>query len=139
RPGHGGPGEPGARRAGAVTAGLPAYTLGGGAVEQDRLRGQADDLRPHSEALFAGLGVGPGWSALDLGCGPCGKLDLLADLACPARAAGWWAWTPAPSMCAWPGSSRPHGTWAPSPRSWATPARPAWPAPPSTWSARGCC
>ena len=60
-----------------------SYTLGTGAVEQERLRAQADDLRPHSDDLFGRIGVKPGWSALDLGCGPCGNLGLLAGLVGP--------------------------------------------------------
>jgi ubiquinone/menaquinone biosynthesis C-methylase UbiE len=60
-----------------------AYTLDTGTVEQERLRGQADDLRSHSEDLFGRIGVKPGWSVLDLGCGPCGNLDLLAELTGP--------------------------------------------------------
>jgi ubiquinone/menaquinone biosynthesis C-methylase UbiE len=47
------------------------------------LRAQADDLRPHSDDLFGRIGVKPGWSALDLGCGPCGNLGLLAGLVGP--------------------------------------------------------
>ena len=62
---------------------LPQYTLGSGGVEQERLRRQADDLRPRSEELFARLGVQPGWNTLDLGCGPAGNLDLLAGLTAP--------------------------------------------------------
>jgi hypothetical protein len=59
---------------------LPQYTLGSGRIEQERLRRQADDLRPRSEELFARLGVQPGWNTLDLGCGPAGNLGLLAGL-----------------------------------------------------------
>jgi SAM-dependent methyltransferase len=60
-----------------------SYTLGTGAVEQERLRAQADDLRPHSDDLFGLIGVKPGWSTLDLGCGPRGNLGLLAELTGP--------------------------------------------------------
>ena len=63
--------------------GLPAYTLGSTQMERERLLGQADDLLPHSEALFARVGVGPGWETLDLGCGPSGNLRLLAELTAP--------------------------------------------------------
>jgi cyclopropane fatty-acyl-phospholipid synthase-like methyltransferase len=62
---------------------LPDYTLSSSEVEQERLRRQADDLRPHSMDLFGRLGVQPGWEVLDLGCGPRGNLDLLAGLAGP--------------------------------------------------------
>ena len=60
-----------------------SYTLGTGAGEQERLRAQADDLRPHSDDLFGRIGVKPGWSTLDLGCGPSGSLGLLAELTGP--------------------------------------------------------
>ena len=59
---------------------IPGYTLGSSEVERSRLRDQADDLLPHSRELFATIGVKPGWSALDLGCGPSGNLGLLAEL-----------------------------------------------------------
>jgi SAM-dependent methyltransferase len=59
---------------------LPGYTLSSSEAEQERLRRQADDLRPHSTDLFGRLGVQPGWEVLDLGCGPGGNLDLLAGL-----------------------------------------------------------
>jgi SAM-dependent methyltransferase len=62
---------------------LPQYTLGSGGIEQERLRRQADDLRPRSEELFARLSVQPGWNTLDLGCGPAGNLGLLAGLTAP--------------------------------------------------------
>jgi hypothetical protein len=45
---------------------LPQYTLGSGGIEPERLRRQADDLRPRSEEPFARLGVQPGWNTLDL-------------------------------------------------------------------------
>jgi len=64
-------------------AGAWPYTLGIGALEQERLRAQADDLRPHSDDLFGRIGVKPGWAALDLGCGPSGNLGLLAELTGP--------------------------------------------------------
>ena len=39
---------------------LPEYTLSSSEAEQERLRRQADDLRPHSTDLFRRLGVQPG-------------------------------------------------------------------------------
>ena len=64
--------------------GTVPYTLGTGAAEQERLRAQADDLRPHRRmTCSAGIGVKPGWSTLDLGCGPSGSLGLLAELTGP--------------------------------------------------------
>lgn len=46
--------------------------------ERDRLRRQSDQLRPHSAALLERLDLPPGATALDLGCGPSGILELLA-------------------------------------------------------------
>jgi hypothetical protein len=46
--------------------GAPAYTLGTGAAEQERFRGQAEDLRPHSDLLFGRIGVKPGGAPLTL-------------------------------------------------------------------------
>ena len=79
---------------------LPAYTLGSSTVERERLRSQADDLRPHSEELFGRIGVKPGWNALDLGCGPCGNLGLLAELTRGTKPG-----------TGWPGSSGRRGAW----------------------------
>jgi len=59
--------------------GDPVYTIGSNPEERDRLRRQSDELRAHSEALLDHVGVEPGWSALDLGCGPRGTLELLAE------------------------------------------------------------
>jgi hypothetical protein len=47
--------------------GAAAYTLGTDAVEQEHLRGQAEDLRPDSDDLFGRIGVKPGCRALDRG------------------------------------------------------------------------
>jgi SAM-dependent methyltransferase len=40
---------------------------------------QSEELRAHSVELLDGLGIAPGHVALDLGCGPSGILDLLAE------------------------------------------------------------
>src|SRR5262249_25567014 len=60
--------------------GRPAgsYTLGSGPAETDRLRQQRAVLRAHSAALLDRVGLRPGDSAIDLGCGPGGILDLLS-------------------------------------------------------------
>ncbi|MBV9281582.1 MAG: methyltransferase domain-containing protein, partial [Chloroflexi bacterium] len=57
----------------------PRYTLGSNPAELDRLRRQAADLRRHSVALLEHVRLGSGGSALDLGCGPAGALELLAE------------------------------------------------------------
>ena len=68
-----------------------AYALGYGPAERDRLRRQPDELREDSEVLLGRAGVAESSSVIDLGCGPQGVLDLLADRA--ARRAGSPAWT----------------------------------------------
>jgi ubiquinone/menaquinone biosynthesis C-methylase UbiE len=59
------------------------YPLGQNAGETARLRQQADELAPDSEALLDRVGLRPGRSAADLGCGPRGILDLLARRVAP--------------------------------------------------------
>jgi ubiquinone/menaquinone biosynthesis C-methylase UbiE len=55
-----------------------AYALGHTPEESARLQRQADELAPESTIVLDRAGLGPGQSALDLGCGPRGVLDLLA-------------------------------------------------------------
>jgi ubiquinone/menaquinone biosynthesis C-methylase UbiE len=55
------------------------YSLGGSEGERARLQRQADELRADSAALLDRVGLGAGQSAIDLGCGPRGVLDLLAE------------------------------------------------------------
>ena len=55
-----------------------SYTWGSSPAEQRRLEQQLAVLRPHSATLLDRVGVRPGWSTIDLGCGPGGILDLLA-------------------------------------------------------------
>ena len=62
------------------------YALGADTDETARLRRQSEELRPEARALLArlgGLGLRPGQTALDLGCGPRGILDLLAEAVGP--------------------------------------------------------
>lgn len=66
---------PGGRKDGDV----PVYALGSNPAERERLRRQSAELRDHSLALLDRAGIRQGWSAIDLGCGPSGVLDLLAD------------------------------------------------------------
>ncbi|MBV9895552.1 MAG: methyltransferase domain-containing protein, partial [Chloroflexi bacterium] len=54
-------------------------TLGSDAAERERLRRQSDDLLPHAVALLGHVDLPPGSSAIDLGCGPSGMLELLAE------------------------------------------------------------
>ena len=55
------------------------YALGSSPAERDRLRRQSEELRAHSAALLDWVGVERGWNAVDLGCGPSGTIDLLAE------------------------------------------------------------
>ena len=59
------------------------YALGRDAAESARLQRQSRELRPDSEALLDRAGLGPGQDAIDLGCGPRGILDLLAERVAP--------------------------------------------------------
>jgi len=54
------------------------YTLGSSPAERHRLHQQLAVLRAHSTALLDRAGPQPGGSAVDLGCGPAGILDLLS-------------------------------------------------------------
>ena len=55
------------------------YALGHDVAESARLQRQSDELRPDSEALLARVSLGPGQSAIDLGCGPSGIIELLSE------------------------------------------------------------
>jgi SAM-dependent methyltransferase len=75
-----------------TTAGAPAhdaadvYALGADTDETARLRRQSEELQPEARTLLARLaelGLRPGQTALDLGCGPRGTLDLLAEAVSP--------------------------------------------------------
>ena len=60
------------------------YTLGTDPGEWARLQRQADDLASHTLALLDHAGLGPGGRALDLGCGPAGSIELLAERVGPS-------------------------------------------------------
>jgi ubiquinone/menaquinone biosynthesis C-methylase UbiE len=62
------------------------YALGSSQIETDRLRRQADELAADSAALLDRAGLTPGQRAIDLGCGPRGVLDLMAERVAPAGA-----------------------------------------------------
>lgn len=59
------------------------YALGSNADESARLQRQSDELRPQSAELLGRIGLEPGQSAIDLGCGPSGILDLLSAAVSP--------------------------------------------------------
>ena len=60
------------------------YLLGYREAEQDRLQRQALELADDSAGLFERIGVSPGDSVVEVGCGPRGCLDLLSALVGPA-------------------------------------------------------
>jgi ubiquinone/menaquinone biosynthesis C-methylase UbiE len=60
------------------------YALGSSHGESARLQRQAEELAADSAALLDRVGLRPGQSAIDLGCGPRGVLDLLAERVAPA-------------------------------------------------------
>ncbi len=62
----------------------PVYALGSDLEERRRLQRQADELLALSSELLDHTRLGAGDSAIDLGCGPRGILDLLAAKVGPA-------------------------------------------------------
>jgi SAM-dependent methyltransferase len=59
------------------------YALGAGPGEAARLRRQSAELRAEAAALLDRMALRPGQAAIDLGCGPSGILDLLAEAVSP--------------------------------------------------------
>jgi SAM-dependent methyltransferase len=59
------------------------YALGHSLGETDRLGRQADELAADSATLLDRVGLRPGQSAIDLGCGPRGILELLVERVSP--------------------------------------------------------
>jgi ubiquinone/menaquinone biosynthesis C-methylase UbiE len=59
------------------------YALGSSSGETARLQRQADELTPNSSALLDRLELRPGDSVIDVGCGPRGIIDLLAERVAP--------------------------------------------------------
>ena len=57
----------------------PVYTLGTNPAERERLRQQSEDLVAHSVALLDHADAPPGARVLELGCGPSGSIELLAQ------------------------------------------------------------
>lgn len=52
------------------------YALGSSSGESARLQRQSDELAPDSLALLDHIGLRAGESAIDIGCGPRGIIDL---------------------------------------------------------------
>ena len=68
---------------GAEPAAADVYALGSNPAESARLQRQSDELRPQTAELLARIGLEPGQSAIDLGCGPSGILELLSAAVSP--------------------------------------------------------
>ena len=64
--------------------GSAVYPLGSSPGESARLQRQAEELAADSAALLDRVGLRPGQAAIDLGCGPRGILDMLAERVSPA-------------------------------------------------------
>lgn len=60
------------------------YVLGGSEAERARLRAQALEHDSTARWLLQEVGVRPGWTVLDIGCGPVGILAVLAEMVGPA-------------------------------------------------------
>lgn len=60
------------------------YPLGSSLGESARLQRQAEELAADSAVLLDRVCLSPGQSAIDLGCGPRGILDMLAERVAPA-------------------------------------------------------
>src|SRR5690348_902439 len=59
------------------------YPLGSSLGESTRLQRQAEELAADSATLLDRVDLRPGQSAIDLGCGPRGIIDMLADRVAP--------------------------------------------------------
>jgi len=59
--------------------GQPDYVLGASTIERERLLKQCDLFRPEARVMLDRIGVGRDWWTIDVGCGPLGILDLLAE------------------------------------------------------------
>ena len=69
--------------AAAVDDPTAVYALGSSSGESARLQRQAEELAPDSKALLDSVGLRPGDTAIDLGCGPRGVIDVLAERVAP--------------------------------------------------------
>jgi ubiquinone/menaquinone biosynthesis C-methylase UbiE len=62
-----------------AVAGRDPYLLGNSAAELEHLVAQAEVYTPEANELLDGIGLQPGASAIDVGCGVMGILHLLAS------------------------------------------------------------
>jgi SAM-dependent methyltransferase len=68
----------------ATSPAMSAYTLGSNPAESERLRQQSVELHAHALALVDHVDLQPGQSAIDIGCGPSGVLELLSERVGPS-------------------------------------------------------
>jgi len=61
------------------TPGTPDYVLGASSPERERLLMQCELFKPEARFLLDQIGVARNWWTIDIGCGPLGILDLLAE------------------------------------------------------------
>jgi ubiquinone/menaquinone biosynthesis C-methylase UbiE len=59
------------------------YALGRDPAESARLQRQSEELRADSAALLSRVSLGPGQTAIDVGCGPSGIIELLSQRVSP--------------------------------------------------------
>ncbi|HUK35375.1 MAG TPA: methyltransferase domain-containing protein [Vicinamibacterales bacterium] len=59
--------------------GAPEYVLGASTPERSRLLMQCELFKDDARWLLDQIGVGSNWWTIDVGCGPLGILDLLAE------------------------------------------------------------
>src|SRR6266699_2453631 len=60
------------------------YVLDGRDEDLRRLLSLSESFAEHARRAFRRVGVGPGWTVIDCGCGPIGALTLLAEMVGPA-------------------------------------------------------
>ena len=59
--------------------GKPDYVLGASPSERERLLLQCETFKPEARWMLDQIGVNRNWWTIDVGCGPLGILDLLAE------------------------------------------------------------
>ena len=60
------------------------YVLGHSTEEYERLRRQGQTFEPVTRRLFHAIGLRPGWTCLDLGCGPGETMRLIGEIVGPS-------------------------------------------------------
>jgi SAM-dependent methyltransferase len=60
------------------------YILGHSPEEHERLLRQGRMQEPVTRRVFHAIGLGPGWTCLDIGCGPGAVMRLMGELAGPS-------------------------------------------------------